>query len=115
MALRPAFRLPPACARFGARHLCVLADAALPEGLRASKCVDIALNPLDAKALQPAADSGPLKAVGLGDRGSGLQYRMGRELLPWSNRELAACAAARSVTCAPVRQHRLGARRYPVS
>ena len=58
-----------------ARAACSLCSASmLPAGLRESKSWDFDVAALGSQ-LQPRRDGGVLKAVGLGDRGSGLTYR----------------------------------------
>lgn len=57
-----------------ARALCAAPAILLPEGLRESKHWDFDVAALSSQ-LQPQRDGGFLKAVGLGDRGSGLTYR----------------------------------------
>ena len=46
--------------------------------IRASRHVNVQLGRDPTQAMLATRDGGPLKGIGIGDRGSGLQYRLGR-------------------------------------
>ncbi|CAE7770989.1 unnamed protein product [Symbiodinium sp. KB8] len=61
----------------GFSRFCILAEAQLPDGLRASKTVAVRLQSA-AEQLKPSDARKGEKAIGVGDRGAGLVYRDGR-------------------------------------
>mmetsp|Transcript_41318 Transcript_41318/g.87990 ORF Transcript_41318/g.87990 Transcript_41318/m.87990 type:complete len:185 (+) Transcript_41318:97-651(+) len=76
--LRSLVTVGASSASSASRRFCAISEASLPPGLRKSSQVTIRLQEASVQ-LQPGKDgAGVVKAVGIGDRGSGLVYRAGR-------------------------------------